>query len=36
MEILSIMMLICLYLWLELHPFETPPQNTETYDSQLN
>lgn len=36
MEILSVIMLICLYLWLDLQPFQAPSQTLETYDSQLN
>jgi len=36
METLSVIALICIYLWLDLHPFETPPPAPVPYDPQLN
>lgn len=36
MEALSIIALVCIYLWLELHPFETPPTEAVSYETRLN
>lgn len=36
MEALSFVALIGIYLWLDLHPFEAPPENRKSQDPQLN
>ncbi len=36
MDALSLIALIGIYLWLDLHPFEEPPQSQNIQDPQLN
>lgn len=36
MDALSIIALVGIYLWLELHPFDAPQPKTNNQDPQLN